>query len=61
MIDTLRSQPEVGMAGSLGSAFVSWLGVLNPILSFVSLVIGVAVGITTLYLQIQKIIKGNNK
>ena len=57
ILDTLRNQPELGMASSLLTALISWLEVLNPILSFVSLLIGIAVGITTLILQINKVRK----
>lgn len=56
-IDTLASNPQIGIATSFGSALISWLGVLNPILSFISLVVGIAVGITTLIVQINKVRK----
>ena len=54
IIDTLSNNPTIGLATSLGSAAVSWIGVLNPILSFISLIIGIAVGIITLITQIKK-------
>ena len=40
MKDTLRvlgQYPELGITSSLGSGVIHWLGVLNPILSFISL------------------------
>ena len=43
MKDTLRvlgQYPELGITSSVGSGVIHWLGVLNPILSFISLVIG---------------------
>tara|TARA_Y100000034_G_scaffold63321_1_gene76637 strand:- start:211 stop:390 length:180 start_codon:yes stop_codon:yes gene_type:complete len=52
MKDTLNilvTHPEIGITTSLGSGFVHWLGVLNPILSFISLAIGITIGLVTLY------------
>ena len=52
MSDTLKilaSHPEIGLTTSLGSGFIHWLGVLNPILSFISLGIGIIIGLMTLY------------
>tara|TARA_B100001094_G_scaffold279751_1_gene290103 strand:- start:694 stop:873 length:180 start_codon:yes stop_codon:yes gene_type:complete len=57
IIDTLSNNPAIGLSTSVGSAWISWLGVLNPILSFISLCIGIAVGITTLIVQIHKVRK----
>ena len=57
IIDTLSNNPAIGAATSLGSAWISWLGVLNPILSFVYLCVGIAVGTTTLIIQVNKIRK----
>ena len=56
MSDTLKilaTHPEIGITTSLGSGFVHWLGVLNPILSFVSLTIGIAIGLMTLYSKLK--------
>ena len=55
--DTLSKYPEIGIGSTVGTSAIHWLGVMNPILSTVSLVIGIAVGLTTLYLQIQKLRK----
>ena len=52
MNDTLKvlvTHPEIGITTSLGSGFVHWLGVLNPVLSFISLAIGISIGVITLY------------
>ena len=57
MNDTLKvlaTHPEIGLTTSLGSGFVHWLGVLNPILSFVSLGIGITIGVMTLYSKLKK-------
>ena len=56
MKDTLNilvSHPEIGIATSVGSGFIHWLGVLNPILSFISLGIGITIGLVTLYGKIK--------
>ena len=56
MSDTLKilaTYPEIGITTSLGSGFVHWLGVLNPILSFVSLAIGIVIGLMTLYSKLK--------
>ena len=52
MKDTLNilvTHPEIGITTSLGSGFIHWLGILNPILSFISLGIGISIGLITLY------------
>ena len=55
ILDTLANRPMVGASASMGSGFISYLEILNPILSFVSLCIGVMVGIVTLYLQVKRL------
>ena len=55
IVDTLSNNPQIGLATTFGSVIVSWFEVMNPIMSFVSLCIGVAVGIVTLILQIKKL------
>ena len=57
MNDTLKvlaAHPEIGLTTSLGSGMVHWLGVLNPILSFISLTIGVIIGFMTLYSKLKE-------
>jgi hypothetical protein len=56
MNDTLKvlvTHPEIGITTSLGSGLIHWLGVLNPILSFISLAIGITIGLVTLYYKIK--------
>ena len=56
MNDTLKvlaNNPEIGLTSSLGSGLVHWLGILNPILSFVSLIIGISIGLMTIYMKIK--------
>jgi hypothetical protein len=53
--DTLYKYPELGVVSTVGTSAIHWLGIINPLLSMVSLLIGITVGLTTLYLQINKI------
>ena len=56
MKDTLRvlgQYPEIGITSSVGSGVIHWLGVLNPILSFISLIIGISIGLVTLYIKLK--------
>lgn len=56
MKDTLKvlgQYPELGITSTLGSGAIHWLGVLNPILSFISLTIGISIGIMTIYTKIK--------
>ena len=56
MKDTLRVlsiYPEIGMGTSLFSTLIGFLKVLNPILTFISLSIGIVVGLMTLYAKIK--------
>jgi len=57
ILDTLSKYPEIGIGSTVGTSVVHYLGVINPLLSTVSLVIGISVGLTTLYLQVRKIKK----
>lgn len=60
MNDTLKilaNNPEIGLTSTLGTGLIHFLGVLNPILSFVSLIIGVIIGALTLYGKIKDFIK----
>ena len=55
MKDSLRvlsHYPELGITSSLGSGLIHWLGILNPILSFISLIIGITIGIITIYMKL---------
>ena len=56
MKDTLRvlsAYPEIGIGTSFLSTAIGFLKVLNPILTFISLSIGVIVGLMTLYAKIK--------
>ena len=57
MKDTLRvlgENPEICFLANLGTGIVHWMGVLNPILSFISLGIAITIGIMTLYERFSK-------
>tara|TARA_R100000742_G_C4260638_1_gene78447 strand:+ start:919 stop:1104 length:186 start_codon:yes stop_codon:yes gene_type:complete len=61
MRDTLRvlsTYPELGMSTSFFSTLIGFLKVLNPILTFISLSIGIIVGIMTLYARYKGDING---
>ena len=53
--DTLTKYPEIGIGSTIGTSAVHWLGIINPVLSAISLIVGISVGIVTLYLQVQKL------
>jgi hypothetical protein len=57
IIDTLSKYPEIGIGSTVGTSALHYLGLINPILSTISLIIGICVGLTTLYLQVQKLRK----
>tara|TARA_R100000808_G_C2136463_1_gene144748 strand:- start:1122 stop:1298 length:177 start_codon:yes stop_codon:yes gene_type:complete len=51
MLDTLRSHPQIGMVSSFGSAFLGWVDILTPVATFISICIGIAIGLVTLGLK----------
>tara|TARA_R100000808_G_C2142055_1_gene149847 strand:- start:1988 stop:2164 length:177 start_codon:yes stop_codon:yes gene_type:complete len=58
MKDTLKvlaSNPEIGIGTSFLSTLIGVLKVLNPILTFVSLGIGIVIGSMTLYAKIKNL------
>ena len=60
MKDTLKvlaSNPEIGIGTSFLSTLIGVLKVLNPILTFVSLAIGIVIGSMTLYAKIKDWLK----
>ena len=57
IIDTLSKYPEIGITSTVGTSVVHWLGIINPVLSTLSLMVGISVVVVTLYLQIQKVRK----
>jgi len=56
MKDTLRvlsEYPEIGIGTSFFSTAIGILKVLNPILTFISLTIGISIGLITLYAKMK--------
>ena len=56
MNDTLKvlsAYPEIGIGTSFLSTAIGILKVLNPILTFISLTIGISIGIITLYAKMK--------
>ena len=56
MKDTLQilsTYPELGIGISFFSTAIGFLKVLNPILTFISLAIGITIGLMTLYAKIR--------
>ena len=56
MKDTLRilsTYPELGIGTSFLSTLIGFLRILNPILTFISLSIGIAIGLVTLYARMK--------
>ena len=56
-LNVLTNNPEIGLVTSLGSGLFHWLGVFNPILSFISLAIGITIGVMTLYAKVRDFLK----
>ena len=56
MKDTLRvlnDYPELGIISSFGTGFFAIFEVLNPLLTAISLIIGITIGAMTLYAKIR--------
>ena len=60
ILDTLSNKPEIAIVSTVGTVSIDLLGIINPILSLISLLIGIRVGFTTLYLQINKVRKSQD-
>ena len=57
MKDTLRvlsTYPELGIGTSFFSTLIGFLKILNPILTFISLGIGIIIGLMTLYAKMKR-------
>jgi hypothetical protein len=54
VIDTLNQQPEIGIASTIGSASLYWMDIMNPILSFMTLFVGLMIGLVTLAIKIRE-------
>ena len=54
ILDTLKNHPQIGMASSFGSAFLGWINIMTPLATFISICIGIAIGIVTLGLKVRQ-------
>jgi len=55
--DTLKilsEQPEIGIGTSVGSGLIYWMDILNPILSFCTLSVGLCIGLVTLAIKVRE-------
>ena len=53
-LETLNQQPEIGIISSLGSGVVYWLDLLNPVMSFLTLCVGLLIGLVTLAIKLRE-------
>ena len=53
-LKTLSESPEIGIGTSLGSGLIYWMDILNPILSFCTLSVGLLIGLVTLAIKIKE-------
>jgi hypothetical protein len=53
--DTILARSEVGIGATVGSAIVNYTQILNPVLSSITLLIGIAVGLCTLIIKWREI------
>ena len=54
ILDTLSNKPVIGMASTVGTVGIELLGIINPVLSFISLLIGISVSMVTLIYKLKK-------
>lgn len=54
LVTTLSEQPEIGIVSSIGSGTLYWTGILNPILSFLTLLVGLIIGLITLAIKVKE-------
>jgi len=53
-LKTLNEQPEIGIASTIGSSSLYWMDILNPVLSFLTLFVGLMIGLVTLAIKIRE-------
>ena len=56
-LKTLANNPEIGLTSTLGTGLIHMLDIFNPVLSFVSLIIGIIIGGLTLYGKVKEFLK----
>ena len=57
LLDSIKDSATIGMGTTLSVSFVQYFELINPILSFVSLSIGIVIGAMTLWKKVKKFIK----
>tara|TARA_Y100001963_G_C6530904_1_gene331022 strand:- start:175 stop:360 length:186 start_codon:yes stop_codon:yes gene_type:complete len=57
LLDSITDSATIGMGTTLSVSFVQYFELINPILSFVSLSIGIVIGAMTLWKKVKKFIK----
>ena len=57
LLDSITDSATIGMGTTLSVSFVQYFELINPILSFVSLSIGILIGAMTLWKKVKKFIK----
>ena len=53
-LNVLTTNPEIGIISSLGSGVVYWLNLLNPVMSFLTLCVGLLIGLLTLAIKLRE-------
>ena len=54
ILRVLSTYPELGIGTSFFSTLIGFLKILNPILTFISLGIGIIIGLMTLYAKMKR-------
>ncbi len=57
ILDILGKNPGIGIVLSFGSVALPFINAITPYLQFLGIIIGLLIGILTVYIQIQKIKK----
>ena len=56
-LEYLGNNPQVGISSSIGGSMLHWLEIVNPLISFLGMLVGLAVGIVTLTIKIKELLK----
>ena len=53
-LQVLGQNPSIGISTSVGSSIIFFLDIINPILTCISLIVGLSVGLITLIIKIKE-------
>ena len=53
-LQVLGENPSIGITTTVGSSALYFLEVVNPVLTFISLIIGISVGLVTLIIKLKE-------